>query len=231
MNGRARSSWQSRAASTCGVVAITSFAILHLVMAPQVDPLRQPVSSYALTGPGVVIFPLGALALAAACAILAVTGAGVARQHFIRWPLAIAAVMLVLVVVFRTDSTESVSSMAGEIHRWSAGAAFGLLTAAALATAWQSKTAGLGRWPTRLTIASLGLLLIIVANTFMPTLADGDAWRGLPQRLLLAVQSSFVIVLALAARTGRVPRAVGSPVRDRAPIINTAPHANWTLWT
>src|SRR5690606_18419289 len=120
--------FRSEAAELAATAALTasaaSFVLLHLIMSDVVDPVSTPVSMYALTFPGVALFPLGALSLALACAILAGRGLGLQRQALIRWLLGTTAVMLVLASVFRSGTPESGLTFAAQVHRYTAGAAF-----------------------------------------------------------------------------------------------------------
>lgn len=183
---------------------VASFVLLHLLMSDVVDPVSTPVSMYALTSPGVVLFPLGALSLALACAILAGRGVGLQRQAFIRWLLGATAVMLVLASLFRSGTPESGLTVAAQIHRYTAGAAFVLLTVVAGLCTARMREAGASAAVRRATwwvtvLAALTFLTTTV-NTFLPGLADGGDWRGVPQRVLLAVLSALIGVLIVNAR-------------------------------
>ena len=188
--------WWRPLATVAAGLAVISFVSLHLVMASIVDPLRQPVSSYALTAPGDVLFAMGSFSLAAACLLAALFAPGLPRgDGLIRVLLAGSALMLVLVVVFRTDRSDAVLSISGEIHRWSAGVAFGMLTAVGAGWAWWGRGTVTGRWATVLTAVGAVALLAIVVTTFTPDLVAGRQWRGLPQRALLLVQTLWLAVL------------------------------------
>lgn len=183
---------------------VASFVLLHLLMSDVVDPVSTPVSMYALTSPGVVLFPLGALSLALACAILAGRGVGLRRQTFIRWLLGTTALMLVLASLFRSGTPESGLTVAAQIHRYTAGAAFVLLTVVAGLCAAQMREAGAAAAVRRaawwVTVLAALTFLTTTVNTFLPGLADGGDWRGVPQRVLLAVLSALIGVLIVNAR-------------------------------
>lgn len=202
------------------VTSVASFALLHLLMSDVVDPVNTPVSMYAFSPPGVVLFPLGTVSLALACAILAVRGVGLPRQSFVRFLLGATAVMLVFATLFRSGTPESGLTVAAQIHRYAAGAAFVLLTAvAALCTARMSETGAAPvirratRWAT--VLASLTFATTAI-NTFLPGVADGGDWRGIPQRVLLVVLSALVGVLIANSRRERAPRPAPSLQRARA---------------
>ncbi|WP_026931341.1 DUF998 domain-containing protein [Glycomyces tenuis] len=203
-------------AATAGLVtSVASFALLHLLMSEAVDPVSTPVSMYALSSPGTVLFPLGAVSLALSCAILAGRGVGLPRQSLVRFLLGSTAVMLVLASLFRSGTPESGLTVAAQIHRYTAGAAFVLLTVAAGLCAVRMRESGASTavrralwWVTAL--ASLTFLTTAV-NTFLPGLADGGDWRGVPQRVLLVVLSALVGVLIANSRLEAAPRPVPSP--------------------
>lgn len=221
--------WHHRIAAVGGFTAALSFVVLHVLVPSAVDPVQQPVSTYALTQPGTMLFATGTLALAASCLAFAVRGPGLPREGAIRWLLGLSVVALAMVVVFRTDSTVAVTSMDGEIHRYAAGAAFIMLTLAAIAVALQAKVTGMGRWPAVLAVLSVVSLLFNGLNIVAPTLLDGQAWRGIPQRVLLAVQMLFMVLLAMAPRRGRA-RPLAVPVKESG-IVNSAVERQWAFWT
>lgn len=222
-----RRPWQGAAAVSGGLVSLVCFVMLHLLMADVVDPLQQPVSSYALISPGTELFGLGTMSIAGACVLLAFVGLGVPGQNRARAMLAATSVMLTLVVVFRTDAGDTVSSIAGQIHRYAAGAAFVLVVLAAASMCRElTGTAGdrrWGFWMWGLTVLSVATLLLTALNTFLPELAGGGDWRGLPQRALLLNQTLIVIVMGLVAR--RRTRVVPSPVTWPRPRLESAVEA------
>ncbi|CAM3122325.1 DUF998 domain-containing protein [Stackebrandtia soli] len=200
IGARHRPARYPRVALAGAVTAIICFALLHLTMVDIVDPVREPVSIYALVEPGTTLFGLGALGLASACVALAVGGLRLARQWDVRALLASAAVMLVAVVAFPTDAGQGVSSVSGHIHRYAAGTAFAAITVAGLLTAHRiGRGVGTGsdRFAMILAILSLSTLVLTIVNTFFPSLANGEAWRGIPQRLMLTVQVLMVVAMSL----------------------------------
>ncbi|MGH8791928.1 MAG: DUF998 domain-containing protein [Stackebrandtia sp.] len=200
------------AAVAGAVVGMASFGLMHVLMAEEVNPVRQPVSAYALASPGDALFVAGASGLAVACAALAVGGRGPARQASVRLLLAVTSAMLVLAAAFPTDSGVNVSTVGGQIHRYSAGAAFVLITLAGFAACVRGRredvSAAARRATMLLTVVCAATFLVTTVNTFLPELADGGQWRGLPQRVLLAAQSLLIVTLAWAPRERRAVLAV-----------------------
>lgn len=194
------------------------FAVMHLTQSGAVDPVATPVSSYALTWPGVLLFPASVLALALACAILAGRGVGLAREGFIRFLLGSTAVMLLCAAVFRTGTPESGLTWWAQIHRYTAGAAFVLLTVVAALCAVRMKDADVPDWVRRgtwwVTVMAALTFLTTTVNTFLPGFLDGGDWRGVGQRVLLVVLSALVWILVANSSRVTVPvrTAVPAPV-------------------
>jgi hypothetical protein len=207
--------FRTRAAETTAMAAVAAsqagFAVMHLTQADTVDPVATPVSSYALTWPGIVLFPASVLALALACAILAGRGVGLAREGFIRFLLGSTAVMLLCAAIFRTGTPESGLTWWAQIHRYTAGAAFVLLTVVAALCAVRMKDADVPDWVRRGTwwVTALAALtfLTTTVNTFLPGFLDGGDWRGIGQRVLLVVLSALVWILVANSTRVAVPTA------------------------
>ena len=203
------------------------FLVMHVAMTGVVDPLRQPVSSYALTAPGSMLFALGTLAVAASCALLARFGVGLQDEGRLRFGLGCVAFLLTLVVAFRTDASDAVTSASGQIHRFAAGGAFVLLVCLGW-MAWRrfavtdKVAAGVVGW---LTALGFGALLVTGVNTFLPELVGGGSWRGVPQRVLLTIHIMLVVVLGLWA--GRVGHEAGRSVPARHGSVAATPAESW----
>ncbi|MFC3493655.1 DUF998 domain-containing protein [Glycomyces rhizosphaerae] len=198
-----RSFFRSRAAEVTAMAAVAAsqagFAVMHLTQSDSVDPVATPVSSYVLTWPGIVLFPASVLALALACAILAGRGVGLAREGFIRFLLGSTAVMLLCAAIFRTGTPESGLTWWAQIHRYTAGAAFVILTVVAALCAVRMRDAEVPDWVRRGTwwVTALAALtfLTTTVNTFLPGFLNGGEWRGIGQRVLLVVLSALVWML------------------------------------
>ncbi|MGH8794612.1 MAG: DUF998 domain-containing protein [Stackebrandtia sp.] len=197
--------WASRLAVVGAVVAAVGFLLLHLLMSGAVDPVSQPVSDYALVWPGNGLFAFGTLSLALSCTVLSVAGLGLSRERPVRWLLGSAAGFLALVVVFPTDPGDVVTSVIGEIHRWAASGAFVAIILVGWSVGRRIADDWWRRWLTFLTVLGTIALVLTAANTMLPDVADGGEWRGVPQRLLLAVE--LVLMTAVAASSARTAAA------------------------
>lgn len=192
--------WASPFAIAASIVAVLCLGYLHLVPS-DVDPMRDPVSSYVRVGGGWQ-FSLGVTAMAAACYVLATAPLPGMRTVILRGVLAIGGAAFQTAAVFPTDAGDSVVTISAEIHRWAAGVGMGaipvagLLFVAALRSAGRPKAA---RWLAVTVGASALLLLVTVVGTFLPDFMHAGDWRGLPQRVLLFAELTVVVVLAMAA--------------------------------
>ncbi|GAA2320352.1 hypothetical protein GCM10009853_093070 [Glycomyces scopariae] len=209
-----------------GVAAAQAgFAVMHLTQSDAVDPVAIPVSAYAVTWPGVLLFPASVLALAAACAVLAGRGVGLDRDGFIRFLLGGTALMLVCAAVFRTGTPESGLTWWAQIHRYTAGAAFVLLTVVAALCAIRMRQAGAPAWVRHgtwwATVLSVATFATTTVNTFLPGFLDGGDWRGIPQRVLLVVLSTLLWFLVANSIRAAVP--VAEPVAGLVAQPGTVP--------
>lgn len=216
--------FRSRAAEVTAMAGVAAsqagFAVMHLTQGDAVDPVAIPVSAYAVTWPGVVLFPASVLALAAACAVLAGRGVGLAREGFIRFLLGGTTLMLVCAAVFRTGTPESGLTWWAQIHRYTAGAAFVLLTVIAALCAIRMRQAGAPAWVRHGTWWATAISVLTFAtttvNTFIPGFLDGGDWRGIPQRVLLVVLSTLLWFLVANSIRSAVP-TVAAPAIEAAP--------------
>ncbi|MCD0445642.1 DUF998 domain-containing protein [Glycomyces sp. A-F 0318] len=215
-----RTLFRTRAAEVSAMSGVAAsqagFAVMHLAQSGAVDPVATPVSAYALTWPGVVLFPASVLGMALACAVLAGRGVGLAREGLVRFLLGATAVTLVCAAVFRTGTPESGLTWWAQVHRYSAGAAFVLLTVAAAVCAARLRGTDAPAWARYgtwwATVLAALTFLTTTVNTFLPGLADGGDWRGVPQRVLLVVLSALLWILV--ANSNRAAAAVPAPASD-----------------
>lgn len=190
--------WYAGLAVAAGIFTVAILVILHVIMAGKVRINIDPVSVYAINQEGVLLFDLACMAIAAAC--VAVLFGHVGTEPVPRWCLAGSAVALLFVVGFDTDAGATVSTIGGYVHRYAAGVVFILVTVAA-AHMWRRLSgSGLGRTLGVLTFLNLILLILNVSGTYLPNLANGGQWRGIPQRLLLLSLVVSIVVLAFVPK-------------------------------
>lgn len=185
-------------------MAAASFVFMFVAM-PEVDFMRHPVSIYENKQPGLTGYLVATAGIAVSCTCLALADRG-----WQRLVLAGAAVAFVVAAVFPTDPGTGVDTVAGYIHRYASGTGFGLVIIAGF-LGYAAAVPGARRlgllW---LSVVNVVLMALVVMNTFFPTFADGRAWRGLPQRLLLFTLAAVLVMLASHGRF----RARAAPPRQ-----------------
>lgn len=196
--------WYGCVAIVAGVMTIGIFALMHVIMANEVRVNVDPVSVYAINRDGALLFGLASMFMAVGC--VSVLFGSVGAEAVPRWCLAGSAVSLLLVVGFDTDAGETVSTIGGYVHRYAAGTVFVLISAATMSVWRRHRGTGFGRAMGILLAVNLVLLVVNWSATYLPELANGGQWRGIPQRLLLLVQVVLFVMMALAPPSPDRPR-------------------------
>lgn len=203
-------------AITCFGLSVLIVLGLHLALRNDVDPIRQVISDYAVSG-GAVAFAAATLALAAGTLVLT---AGLSRARIpltkpVRALLAVWSGGLTLCACFRTDLSGAAMTPSGEVHRYAGIALFVSLPSATrlLArrlredVAWQplaDRLRRLTRW------AWCGLAVFtcsqLPAVLPLPGLTREALAQGLAERFVFVVYLGLLCELAGAVlRTGRKP--------------------------
>ena len=200
MNG----SWILRAATIGGLaLSLACFIFLHVTM-PHVHPVHQPLSMFEIERQGQVAYVIACAGLTLACAALAKL-----HRRWLRIALAASAGAFVLTVMFPTDPSDTMS-LAGQVHRYASGAAFWLVIVSGAIAAYLLLRQHLGRWMLSVTAVNFVLMCVVMLNTFLPELANGGDWRGVPQRLLLLGEGALLLMLAYAPSLSTTPIPAGS---------------------
>ncbi|SEM14501.1 DUF998 domain-containing protein [Nonomuraea pusilla] len=186
------------------LVAAAALAYAQLTL-----PAQTLVSDYALVTGGMLPILVGMLALAAACLSLAygLAAAEPSRSAATRVLLVASAAGLMLSAVFPTDPTPSdVSTLSGEIHRWSAALVFTALPVAGWTLA--RGRAALPRWNlvrAMSVTSALTLAVYLAAHpaSFTSPLIGGAAYYGLLERALVLAEIALVVLMASASGAAR----------------------------
>src|SRR5438067_63789 len=111
------------AAMACFGVSVAIVLVLHLTLGAEVNPVRQVISDYAVSG-GALAFAVSALAMAAGAVLLlrGLTHAGIPLTTPIRAVAGIFPAGLTLCAFFPTTLTSAPASLSADVHRY-AGAA------------------------------------------------------------------------------------------------------------
>ena len=124
------------AAMACFGVSVAIVLVLHLTLGAEVNPVRQVISDYAVSG-GALAFAVSALAMAAGAVLLlrGLTHAGIPLTTPIRAVAGIFPAGLTLCAFFPTTLTSAPASLSADVHRYAGVALFtGLPSAVHLLT-------------------------------------------------------------------------------------------------
>nr|WP_260407782.1 DUF998 domain-containing protein [Planomonospora venezuelensis] len=198
-----------------GYAAIGAGAVsmlgLHVVTG--LDPVHTVISEYAFERDGwllpasLTLFAVGATAFAV---LLARRGQDRKAALLVGlWGLC-----MLLIGAFPTDRPGVPLSMSGGIHRYAAFAAFLAMPVAGLILARRNEGRPYARVVKGLSLASLGLLLLVVipyvVRMFGVELTNDDIPAGVTQRLVVAFEVAVLATLGLALGAGP---GRGRPVR------------------
>ncbi|MFI6919395.1 DUF998 domain-containing protein [Nonomuraea spiralis] len=212
-----------------GPVAGAVTAVAALGYAQAALPAQPLISDYALVPGGMLPVLVGTLALAAACLSLAygLAAREPARTAATRVLLLAGAAGLMLSAIFPTDPGMSdVSTLTGEIHRWSAAVVFTALPVAGW-TLTRGRAAA-PRWSAvkALSVTSgLTLAAYLAAHpaALTSSLIDGETYYGLLERGVVLAEIVLVVAMALASVPRRAAarvqgtRATGAPAQPESP--------------
>ena len=185
-----------------GLAAAAQLVIAVLAFSPQVDPLRDPVSDYVFHRGGRAAFVFAVLLVLAAGAALA------AAVYFANVPLdtrvnvlfGLWIAGLLIVLLFRGNTSATETSVHGEIHRFGGALLFAGLPLACHALArrlrtepdWTAAAARL-RVPA---VAGLATAAAFGFAQFVPALPE-----GLLERIALTAELGILVTAALAVRS------------------------------
>ncbi|MBG0821399.1 DUF998 domain-containing protein [Planomonospora sp. ID91781] len=199
------------------VLAAVAMGYAHLAAGGAVDPMGDLVSDYALHDATAWALVGGTLALASACLWTAygLARTDPARSAAARVLLVAGALGLLLTAVFPTDAAPGVTSIAGEIHRWSAAVVFTALPCAGRLLGRRSGGVALPA----VSAACVALLALFLAAHPGSPIAEpigGPGYYGLVERLLLLAEITLVFLAAGHASGRALPEAAGRPPRRPA---------------
>ncbi|MCG5219003.1 DUF998 domain-containing protein [Streptosporangium sp. KLBMP 9127] len=194
---------QAWAAAAGPVVALAAMLYAHLLPGIGISPLTGLVSDYALSDGGHAAILVATLALAWSClwSAYGMAQADPARTAATRVLLIAAALGLVLTAIFPTDPTAGVSTMGGELHRWSSALVFtGLPCAAWMLARNRPEHPRWGLLKGMALVSGLLLAGFLAAHPAALTsdLIAGGSYHGLLQRLLLFSDMALLLAVATA---------------------------------
>ncbi|MER6170787.1 DUF998 domain-containing protein [Streptosporangium sp. NPDC001681] len=180
------------------LLALAAMGYAHLTSAGAVSPLHGLVSEYALRGDSAWAMTGGTIALAMGCLWVAYLLARVdpVRGAAARALFVASALGLLLTATFPTDAAPGVTSIGGEIHRWSAAVVFTALPCAGWMLGRRSGSRALAGSAV-LSVALLAWFLAAHPGSLISDLIGGPDHYGLAQRLLLLSEMTLVFLAAL----------------------------------
>ncbi|WP_326636871.1 DUF998 domain-containing protein [Streptosporangium sp. NBC_01755] len=211
------------------LLALAAMGYAHMVSAGAVNPTKSLVSEYALRGDSAWVMAGGTIALAMGCLWVAYLLARVdpVRGAAARALFVASALGLLLTATFPTDAAPGVTSIGGEIHRWSAAVVFTALPCAG----WMLGRRSGSRALAGAAVASVVLLAWFLAahpGSLISDLIGGPDHYGLAQRLLLLAEMTLVFLAALRSGhregdgvTGRLDHR--KPGNDRGVTVPIQP--------
>ncbi|MEV7006168.1 DUF998 domain-containing protein [Streptosporangium sp. NPDC051022] len=181
------------------VLALTATSYAHVAAAGQVNPMNTVISDYALldTSAWAIVGGTIALALGAVWVAYGLARTDPVRSAAARVLLLAGALGLLLTAVFTTDAAPGVTSVGGEIHRWSAAVVFTALPCAGWMLGRRFGNPALSA-ASVLSIALLAAFLAAHPGSLPSALIDGPDYYGLVQRLLVLGDAAVVFLAARA---------------------------------
>lgn len=190
------------------VLTLAVMVWLHVAFPGAVSPMNGLISDYAWVDTAGPLFTLGVLSLATGTAGLTYALARVepSRSAAARVLLAGVSVALVTATLFPTDPAPEVSSVSGEIHRWSAALVFTGLPGAGWILARQTSELSSWRRASRAinvvsAVSVLALVSFLLSHPGSPVgdLFGGPAFYGLVERGLVLAQIVLILTMASGA--------------------------------
>ncbi|MFI6601960.1 DUF998 domain-containing protein [Nonomuraea sp. NPDC050536] len=188
-----------------GLVAATALGYAEFAL-----PRQALISDYALVPGGTLPVLVGMLALAFGCVILAYGMAArePARTAATRLLLLAAGAGLMLSAVFPTDpGGAAISTLPGEIHRWSSAVVFTSLPVAGWMLARGRTPAPRWSWVRSLSMTSALTLAVYLAAhpaSFTSPLIGGSAYYGVLERALVLAEIVLLTTMAIATTRSQI---------------------------
>ncbi|MPY81152.1 MAG: DUF998 domain-containing protein, partial [Actinophytocola sp.] len=176
--------------------AVVFFVLLHALAPASLNPLREPMSDYALADGVGWMFPVGVgfIALGGAGATLSLARAGLLGTGLLRSAMTVIVVSAVATAVFPTDEGFPLS-LTAEVHRY---AAVTLFVTVPIAAGLAATARGHDVWLIATTLVATGLLVVFLLSHLRVMPQAMQDLRGLFQRVLIVVDLAVLGRLCLA---------------------------------
>ncbi len=189
--------------------AAVFFVVLHALAPASLNPLREPMSDYALVDGVGWMFPVavGLIAVGGAGATLGLARAGLLGTGWLRWAMTVIVISAIGTAVFPTDEAFPLS-LTAEIHRY---AAVTLFVAVPIAAMLAATARGHDAWLLATGLVATGLLVAFLLSHLAVMPETMQDLRGLFQRVLVVVDLAILGRICLAAhRTATSNMASGT---------------------
>lgn len=190
-------------------------AMLGLHVVTGLDPVHTVISEYAFEADGWLL-PVSLTLFAVAATVIAVLLARRGENRKAALLVGIWGLCMLLIGAFPTDEPGVPLSMSGGIHRYAAFVAFLTMPVAGLLLARRYAVGPYSRWVRLLSLASLGILVLVVlpyvVRMFGFDLANDDIPAGVTQRLVVSFEVAVLAMLALMESARLTPPVSGSTV-------------------
>ncbi|MPY97516.1 MAG: DUF998 domain-containing protein [Actinophytocola sp.] len=177
--------------------AAVFFVVLHALAPASLNPLREPMSDYALADSVGWMFPVavGFIAVGGAGATFGLARAGLLGTGWLRWAMTVIVISAIGTAVFPTDEGLPLS-LTAEIHRY---AAVTLFVAVPIAAMLAATARGHDAWLLATGLVATGLLVAFLLSHLAVMPQAMQDLRGLFQRVLVVVDLAILGRLCHAA--------------------------------
>ncbi len=181
--------------------AAVFFVVLHVLAPTSLNPMREPMSDYALANGVGWMFPVAAgfVAVGGAGATLGLARAGLLGTGWLRWTMTVIVISAIGTAVFPTDEDFPLS-LTAEIHRY---AAVTLFVAVPIAAVLAATARGADAWLLATGLVATGLLVVFLLSHLAVMPQAMQDLRGLFQRVLVVVDLAILGRLCQAAYRAR----------------------------
>ncbi len=200
--------------------AAVFFVVLHVLAPASLNPLREPMSDYALADGVGWMFPVavGFIAIGGAGATLGLARAGWLGTGWLRWTMTVIVISAIGTAVFPTDE-EFPLSLTAEIHRY---AAVTLFVAVPIAAMLAATARGHDAWLLVTGLVATGLLVVFLLSHLAVMPQAMQDLRGLFQRVLVVVELAILGRLCQAAHRARTRNTASGTGDTASGARNTA---------
>ncbi|WP_034268643.1 DUF998 domain-containing protein [Haloechinothrix halophila] len=206
--------------------AAVFFVVLHALAPASLNPLREPMSDYALADGVGWMFPVGVgfIAIGGAGATLGLARSGLLGTGWLRWAMTVIVTSAIGTAVFPTDEDFPLS-LTAEIHRY---AAITLFVAVPVAAMLAATAHGHDAWLLATGLVATGLLVVFLLSHLAVMPQALQDLRGLFQRVLVVVDLAILGRFCRAAHRATMSNTASGTSDTASRTQDTTPRASDT---